>query len=352
MSINGPELRVSASRSFKPGLGSALGIFAESLRQFGQPGDKLNMMSGHRFREVRAKLEPDTAYFGVHARSGSASSADEVPNPDAPDGRWDPYAFMPRFAFDPAEDAFPISPDFDGDASLTNNSPATADAPRGNYVDGVIGGKQPLTGGFAVSRKGGYTVLTYSFYYATNKAGGYHQNDYSTAQVYLKPGKGGKLEPAYLATSWHHGAKLTPWSELKKDPQGRPIVGVYLGSHALEVLDQVPSKGLQLQGDGRAVLNGKPLDQRLGFEAFQKNVAGARYLDPASPASALRLRAMTWGDMALNPFLPETYAEAPPYWKQLLASARTKTLAGLGALKDKAEGVLGGAWREATGLFS
>lgn len=361
MTTNGPEIRVSPSRDPKPGIRGGIHMVTDAIKQVAQPGEKLNMTSGHRFREVRSTFEKDTAYLGVHAE-GSKCRVEDVPNPDSPDGKWDPYAYMPRFAFDPKEDAFPISPDFDGDTNLDNNAPSKPGG-KGNYEDGVIGGKQPLTSGFSVTKKGDYTILTYSFYYATNKAtGDYHSNDYSTAEVYLKPGKDGKLEPAYLMTSWHHGAKLTPWSDLKKDPQGKPIVGVDLGTHALNVLDSVPAKGLQVQGDGQAVLNGKPVDQKLSFEAFQQSVAGARYLDPSSPASTPRLRAMTWGS-GVNPLLPEVFDAAPPYWKQALAGAKGKAAAGAGAVRDKAVDAVDGAlksataaasglWHKATGLFT
>ena len=184
-------------------------------------------------------------------KNGKATATD-VPNPDSKDGKWDPLEHMPRFVFHPKEDAFPVSPSFDGDPKLENNGPATPDG-KGNYKDGFIGGDQRLSGAYTVTKKGEYTVLTYSFYYAHNKAVHYHANDYSTAQVFLKPGKDGKLKPEFLVTSWHHGSVITPWKDLAKDKDGRPVIAVNLGSHALQPLgkgQKVPTGGLQIGGDG------------------------------------------------------------------------------------------------------
>lgn len=333
------ERMIAPSRHFKPGLESQVEIIANAFHMLTLPGDGLNLVTGKRFREVRDQLEPPTPYVGVHV-DGEAPRATDVPNPDAPDGRWNPTQFMPRFVFDAAEDAYPVRPDFDGDTSLDNNGPETAGGPAGHYKDGMVGGNQGLSGGFTVTKKGDYTILTYSFYYAHNKAGDYHQNDYSTAQVYLKPGKDGKLAPQYLMTSWHHGGMLTPWSELKKDDQGRPIVGVDLGSHALEVRDSVPAKGLQLRGDGQALLDGKPIGQGIRFDAFQKNIDGARYLDPASPAAKPRISAMTWGEQAINPFLPEVFHDAPPTWLQVVQRGESEV-----------QKVASGLWHKVKGLF-
>jgi hypothetical protein len=313
-----PELQIAPSRDFTAGLKSKANIVVDALKMVNAPGDTLNLVSGKKFREVREELDGGTPYTGVKRNEDGTATATDIRNPDSLDGKWDPFDYMPRFVFDKAEDAYPVSPTFDGDTDLDNNAADKTSDPAGTYKDGVIGGEQPLSGGFAVTKKGEYTVLSYSFYYAHNKAGDYHNNDYSTAQVYLKPGEDGKLEPAYMATSWHHGAELVPWKDLKKDEDGRPIVGVDLGSHALEVRDSVPEGGLQIRGNGDAELNGKPIDQRLGFEAFQKNIDGATYLDPATPGAKPRLDAMTWGEMALNPFLPEVFHDAPSAWQQLL----------------------------------
>src|SRR5690606_20247005 len=112
--------------------------------------------------------------------------------------------------------------------------------------------QQALSGGFVVSQKGEYTVLTYSNFYATNKTENYHDKDYSTAQVYLKPNAQGDMEPAFLATSWHTGAQLTPWKDVKKDAQGHPVIGVGEGSHSLQPIgadQEIPPNGLHIQGD-------------------------------------------------------------------------------------------------------
>jgi hypothetical protein len=250
---------------------------------------------------------------------------------------------MPRFVFDKAEDALPVSPTFDGDTNLDNNAAATQDAPKGNYKDGVIGGDQKLSSGFAVTKKGDYTVLSYSFYYAHNKAGDYHRNDYSTAQVYLKPGPDGKLQPEYLMTSWHHGEVLTPWKDLPKDEDGRPIVGVNLGSHALEVRDKVPAEGLSIKGNGQALLNGKPIDQAMTFETFQKNVNGAQYLDPSKDEAKPRLRAMTWGAAPFDPFLPEVFQAQPGAWGQIFQRGEAEAGKFAKGLVAKADHALDGA---------
>jgi hypothetical protein len=316
-----PELKVAPSVDFEGGLDSVKFQAAETLRLIQAPGDALNLSSGKKFREARLTLDAKVPYQGVHGQSGLTPSAQDVPNPDSPDGKWDPYAIMPRFVFDKAEDAFPVAPDFDGDTDLQNNGHSSGTAKDGNYKDGVIGGEQPLNGSFNVTKKGEYTIATYSFYYATNKGGHYHENDYSTAQVYMKPGKDGKLEPTHLFTSWHHGAMLTPWKDLQMDDQGRPMVKVNKGTHALEAYakgDKPDPEGLQIAGDGRAELNGKPTDHKLSFETFQTNVKGAEYLDPKDPASKPRLSAMQWGEAAMNPFLPELFEDAPPAWRHFV----------------------------------
>jgi hypothetical protein len=315
------ELKVAPSRDFEAGFDSVKDQTTEIMRLIKGPGDSLNLSSGKRFSEARLSLDAKVPYQGVHGQKGLTPSAQDVPNPDSPDGKWDPYALMPRFVFDKAEDAFPIAPDFDGDTDVNNNGHSSGTAKDGHYKDGVIGGDQALNGAFNVTKKGEYTIATYSFYYATNKGGHYHENDYSTAQVYMKPGKDGKLEPTHLFTSWHHGAVLTPWKDLQKDDQGRPMVKVNLGTHALEAYaqgDKPDPEGLQIAGDGRAELNGKPTDHKLSFETFQTNVAGAEYLDPADPASKARMQAMQWGDAAMNPFLPELFEKAPSAFEQFL----------------------------------
>ncbi len=343
-SSQSPELRVSAPRAFQGGAGAQVELAKEAVEALRGPGDALNLMSGKKFRMIRAELDASTPYTGLHAERGAVPRAIDVPNPDSPDGQWDPYAYMPRFVFEAGEDAFPVPPNFDGDTDLANNGPTAANAGDGHYQDGVVGGRQPLTGAFTVTKKGEYHILTYSFYYAHNKAGDYHQNDYSTAQVYLKPGKDGKLAPTHLMTSWHHGAILTPWQDLGKDDQGRPMVKVQLGSHALQVLgkdEKPPTKGLQIQGDGQAVLDGRPVDQKLAFEAFQTNVKDARYLDPGQAEALPRLEAMRWGEAAVNPFLPSVFEEATPVWQEMAKRGLDSVEKGLGEVKDGLEKGLG-----------
>ncbi len=315
------KTKISESRTFKQTKLESQKLYAEWAKLMKDaPGKGMNLV-GKRLTETREKYEKaPTPYTGVKLQKGGKATATDVPNPDSPDGKWDPYQYMPRFLFHPEEDAFPVSPAFDGDLDLKNNGPTRANGKDGNYQDGYIGGDQSLSGGFSVTKKGEYYVLTYSFYYATNKAVHYHNNDYSTAQVYLKPGKDGKLEPEYLATSWHHGSVLTKWKDLAKDEQGKPVIAVNLGSHALQPLakgQEIPTDGLQIGGHGRAVLDGKPLRHKLQFDAFQTNVKGANYLDPSTDEAKPRIKAMSWGAAAIDPFLPEAYENAPSEWSDM-----------------------------------
>lgn len=317
-------VRLAPSRAFDLNFKEVLRLGKETVEMVFTDGDALNTLTGDRFTEIRDRLERSDDYLGVHrAQDGLPARVDEIPNPDAPDGRWDPAAWMPHFAFDPAEDAFPVAPDFDGDTNMGNNAPSSMDAKeRGAYQDGVIGGKQGLASTFTVSRTAGYTVLTYQFYYPHNKAGHYHAGDYSTAQVYLKPGPKGKLEPAYLATSWHYGSVLTPWDKLAKDREGRPVISVQLGSHALQPRmegEAQPPAGLRIQSGGQATKDGKPLaGQTMAFTAFQQSVKNATVRDVADPASKAHLGQLGWGAAALEPFEPKTYTKAPGPIRNLL----------------------------------
>lgn len=307
-------IRVAPSRRYGPALLEKARLGPELLDLLDGPGRKLNLISGKKLPEVRGKLEgKPVPYQGVVVRNGKVARVDDIPNPDSPDGKWDPTRYMPRFLFDPKEDAYPVDPAFDGDADLGNNGPRTAHGRPGNYLDGVIGGKQPLSTGFAVTRKGEYTVLTYSFYYAHNKAGAYHPNDYSTAQVYLRPGKNGKLQPTHLYTSFHHGGVLSRYDELRKDSQGRPMVRIWLGTHALLPVgknERPPRSGVEVLGDGSVRVRGKATPLRMTFDAFQSNVQGARTLALSDPKTQARVSAMRWGEVALNPFLPKVFENA------------------------------------------
>lgn len=334
-----PPVQVAPSRDFKPSALSKTQMVPETIEVMKGPGDTLNLSSGHKFREVREKLDGGVPYTGMKWNADGTVTAQDVPNPDSPDGKWDPYAFMPRFAFDPKEDAFPVSPSFDGDTDLANNAGVEAGG-EGAYKDGSVGGDQPLTAGFTVTKKGEYTVLTYSFYYAHNKAMDYHQNDYSTAQVYLKPGPDGKLAPTHLAASWHHGSILTPWKDLAKDANGSPVVKVHIGSHALQPVgagDEWEEGGLNLAGNGEAIVDGKAIGQKLTFDAFQPSVANANVMPTDSPEGRLRLKTMEWGEAAKHPFLPEVYER---HGKGPLRSLVER---GLETTTNKAKDALGGA---------
>lgn len=318
---SGPELRVAAPALYEEGRQGKLGHADEWMKLVKGPGQGLNLSSGMRFDKARGSLESQyEPYLGVHyEKKGTTPVVQDVPNPDAPDGKWNPLEFMPRFVFEGREDAFPIDPTFDGDTNLANNGPATPDGKDGNFKHGVIGGNQGLSAGFAVTKKGDYTVLTYSFYHATNKAFTYHSSDYSTAQVFLKPDADGKLAPSHVYTSWHHGGQLTKWSDMAKDAQGRPVISVLAGSHAMQPLgrgDDIPTEGLSIRGDGVAELDGQALPHQMSFQAFQKNVAGAEYLDPLAATSRPRLETMRWGYAALNPLLPEVFTEHGGTWSQ------------------------------------
>ncbi len=98
---------------------------------------------------------------------------------------------------------------------------------------------------------------------------------------------------------------------------------------------------MQIAGDGQASLDGKPLGQKLQFDGFQKNVLGAEVLDPATNGKP-RLLAMSWGTTALDPLLPDAFANANP-WRdlgdKLTGGAVSKAGAAIDAVEDKVEGV-------------
>lgn len=330
-----PSYQVAPSRDFKPSLKTKVPMVTEYLEVLKGPGETLNLTTGKRFREVRDQLDRTVPHRGLHYMEDGSVKAFNVPNPDSPDGSWDPLQWMPRITFDNKEDAFPVSPTFDGDLDYNNNGPDTPGG-QGAYKDGSIGGNQPLSSAYTVTKKGDYHILTYSMYYAHNKAMDYHKNDYSTVQVYLKPGPDGKLAPTHVATSWHHGSILTPWEDFAKDSDGRPVVKVHLGSHAVQPIgkgDKWDTDGLNITGKGEAVFDGKPIGQKMGFEVFQTNIQGATYMDPARPTSKPRLTAMGWGEAAKNPFLPEVYDQDG---HALLVLAKRLLVAG----REKVEGVV------------
>ncbi|HEY9898978.1 MAG TPA: hypothetical protein V6D00_07330 [Pantanalinema sp.] len=254
---------------------------AQSKRADIAPGVLLKRSSNggtYGIRELRedSPFERDIAITGLK-KTEKGWSVPTIANPQDPKGQFDPFATMPNIVFSGSEDSFPVRPDLDGDGK------PTTDAER--YDHGVIGGKQPLTAAYSVSKKGEYTVMTYSFYYVDNKFTNYHRTDSSTVSVYLKPDKNGKLQPEYLYNSWHFGGNMTRWSDLKKGPDGRPVVLVERGSHAVHAFgkqEKLPTKGLWINGDGNTALNGKPLKNRLSLLTPQANVKHATRLDPAN----------------------------------------------------------------------
>lgn len=218
-------------------------------------------------------------------RTDAGWSAQAVRNPGDRGGTFDPYAFLPNLAFHPREDSFPVLPDADGSGATDDDRLA--------YDHGVIGGDQPLKGAVSVATKGAYTVVTYAFFYVDNKAGTYHAKDSSTVAVYLKPGADGRLQPAYMYSSWHYGASMTKWEDVKKGPDGRPVVRVERGSHALRPLSKwalQPEHGVVVAGDGSVRIDGKPSPHRLTFVTPQgTSLRNAEAFDPGDPRQKLRM---------------------------------------------------------------
>ncbi|MBM3268005.1 MAG: hypothetical protein FJZ01_10190 [Candidatus Sericytochromatia bacterium] len=292
-----PEVRVAGEFAYCPDpswwqrLRSKVQSFFESLRADRAPGIYVARKSDggkHGIRVIRHERFPEEERLPV-AGIGKGEKGWEVsavPDPDSPGGTWDPYRFMPSIVFNPREDSFPVAPDSDGDGNLLTDA--------ASYEHGRIGGSQPLTGAFHVSRKGEYTVLTYSFYYVDNKQATYHLKDSSTMAVYLAPGSSGKLEPRYLYSSWHYGANLARWEDLGKDADGRPIVEVERGSHALHPLaigERPWRAGLAIRGDGTVSKGGRALPNRLTWQSFQPGISGTVARDPADPRSQALLAA-------------------------------------------------------------
>ncbi|MBO9539489.1 hypothetical protein J7643_02745 [bacterium] len=214
---------------------------------------------------------------GIYKDSQGRYQVEDIANPDSPDGAWDPRRYAPNFHFDDREDSYPVRPGFDGD-QLGSTDPR-------NYLHGQVGGAQPLEMSFSVSKKGEYYVLQYSSYYVDNKmASEYHDGDWSTVSVYLKPGKDGKLAPAYMYTSWHWGGIMTPWEDLQKDAGGNPSVMIGRGSHAVTPVGRgmkVPDdRGLVVKADGTMAKRGSAasIPNTLHYNSPQGNILGAERL--------------------------------------------------------------------------
>lgn len=298
-------------------------LYEELGKAVDGPGEMFNMMRGKHLEDVRDEYESSPAARGVvhHMRDtddgqrATVTGFEDIPAPLDDDGeptKWDPTKFAPHYVFDGREDAFPVSPDYDGDSDTGNNGASELDGTGSdNYRDGEIDGQQALNGAFTVSQKGEYTVLTYSNYYATNKGAHYHKNDYSTAQVYLKPDAQGDLQPEFLATSWHYGTQLTPWKDVQKDSTGHPIIQVGLGTHSLQPLgvgQPYPKDGFHIHGDGRATSNGEDIGHKMTYDAFQTNVTNANVLtDPESDRAKARMTTLGYGWTAADPLDPETF---------------------------------------------
>lgn len=298
-------------------------LYEELGKAVDGPGEMFNMMRGKHLEKVRDEYEQSPPAKGVRYEMRETSDGpratvtgfDDIPSPPDAEGnptKWDPAQFAPHYVFDKREDAFPVRPDFDGNGSTSDNGGSDLEATEtDHYRDGVIDKQQALSSGFVVSQKGEYTVLTYSNYYATNKGAHYHKNDYSTAQVYLKPDALGDLKPEFLATSWHYGTQLTPWKDVKKDAQGHPVVQVGLGTHSLQPMglnQSIPKDGLHIQGDGQATFDGKDIGQKLTYDAFQSNVTNATILnDPDSDRASTRRTTLGYGMVAADPLDPETF---------------------------------------------
>lgn len=346
------ELRIAPSREYKPAL-DQFRVVMETPAILSGPGMLLGVLDKQsRLAEYRA-LADAPLKAGITFDAKGQPQITDVPHPastaEAP-VKWDPFTYMPRFVFEVGEDAPPVSPSFDGDADVNNDAPQEANGEGGSYKDGVIGKNQALSGGFAVTQKGEYTVLTYSFYYATNKAGHYHGKDWSHAQVYLKPDATGELKPEYVYTSWHHGGILTPWDDVSKDAQGKPVLEVQLGSHAVAPLGKdmaIPTKGLQIQGDGKATLDGKPIDHALTWESFQSNVQNATPLEAGTDAFTARMLTMRYGKIAFDPIMPEVFLAHAGFGKAVKEKAQPV----LESVKATAKAVIDGLKAGAQQLY-
>lgn len=310
-----PETPLDRSRRGQ--LKGYLQIAIERKQAFEAPGrgrglnTLLNDRSRNRLSDFRAKHPEDAAlpYVGVTRDAKGAYQIPDVPNPDAPDGSWDPYQYAPNFFYDAFEDSFPVKPAFDGDTDLH-------DDPQ-HYAHGEVGGLQPLQMGFSVCKKGEYYVLQYASYYADNKVGcDYHDGDSSIASIYLKRGPDGRLKPAYLYTSWHNGGIMTPWQDAPKDPSGHPDVLVGRGSHSVipmtHHLTPKADGGLIAWGNGSLSKRGasRTFENRLTFVAAQGNVRQAELLNTRTPLGLYAVQEYFSNNPDLiNPVSPALFKE-------------------------------------------
>lgn len=267
-----------------------------------------NDKSHAKISDIRARHPEEIAIptAGV-TRANQGYSVVDIRNPDSPDGTWDPFQFAPNFHFDGLEDSFPVLPGFDGDSDWKNDVR--------NYEHGLVGGDQAVQMNFNVAKKGEYYVLQYNSYYVDNKvASGYHDGDWSTVSVYLKPGQDGRLKPAYMYTSWHNGGLMTPWEDLHKEANGRPSVIVGRGSHSVvptsRFVKPAADGGLVAWGDGRLAKRGssRDLPNKLTFNAVQGNIQGAERLDVTSQNGQHALdRYFGFTADRMNPYHPSLY---------------------------------------------
>ncbi len=302
---------VSTSRISKGDKLQIVGEFTKMM--FDTPGKKLGIFGskvgdGRSIDDVRKQNSP-SEYATASDGSRYLKTADFASDPQG--RQFDPYQFLPNIVFQNGEDALPIDPVFDGDASPDNNV--------FNYAHGAIGGDQPLKANVSFYEKDGYVVAQYGFYYADNKAGDYHKHDWHTTSVYLKYNSDtGSYEPKYLYNSWHFGGIMTKWSDLQLDNQGHPTVLVGLGSHSARPLGvgaSIPSdfsRGVTIHGgDGMAVntASGASYGEQLSFFTTQDNVAQATKFNPEGSAQE-RTRAgiyYYWQEHRHNPYPPSLF---------------------------------------------
>lgn len=289
LSPAGDRVRVSDERTYDPENPQTPTELVEAKRQSSRadnaPGKLIARQSDggkNGIRQIRERhpVEPDIPVVGLTLNNGQWH-VPNISNPGTADGTFDALQWAPNFVFSKSEDSFPVPPDLDGDGQTGTDVE--------HYDHGVIGGKQKLQGAVSVAQKGEYTVVTYSMYFVDNKFKNYHRRDSATAAVYLLPGKDGTLKPSHLYTSWHYGGRLTPWNELQKGADGRPVIRVERGSHALHPYGQdekIPSTGLHIRGDGTTALAGEEVGQAMAWVTPQSNIRNAHPLDLSNPADA------------------------------------------------------------------